>query len=96
MGVTQVVMSAWTTSTPWRSVTLTGTTTSLPSAMAPKSNGSSLAVARNDVVAFWRYCTFIAFGIQRWLVGTVASINIPIATSAALQDAIACTVPKWL
>jgi hypothetical protein len=35
-------------------------------------------------------------GIQRWLRGTVASISMPIATSAALQDAIACTVCKWL
>jgi hypothetical protein len=96
MGVTQVVVSACTTSTPWRSVTLTGTTTSLPSAMAPKSNGSSLAVARNDVVAFWRYCTFIAFGIQRWLVGAVASTNIPIATSAALHEAMAWKVERWL
>jgi hypothetical protein len=26
----------------------------------------------------------------------VASINIPIAISAALQDAIACTVCRWL
>jgi hypothetical protein len=28
--------------------------------------------------------------------GIVASISIPIATSAALQDAIACTVCRWL
>jgi hypothetical protein len=26
----------------------------------------------------------------------VASISIPIAASAALHDAIACTVPRWL
>jgi hypothetical protein len=32
----------------------------------------------------------------RWVRGTVASISIPIATSAALQDAIACTVCRWL
>ena len=81
-GVTQVVMSAWTTSAPTRSVTLTGTTTSVPSVMAVKSGCSIRAVARSDVVAFCRYCTFIAFGIQRWLVGTVASMSMPIAISA--------------
>jgi len=64
-GVTQVVMSAWTTSVPLRSVTLTGTTTSAPSVMESKSGGFSTAVAHSDVVAFPRYCTFIAFGIQR-------------------------------
>ena len=53
-------------------------------------------MARNDVVAFWRYCTFMAFGIQRWLVGTVASMSMPIAISAALHDAMACTVCRWL
>jgi hypothetical protein len=36
----------------------------------------------------------MAFGIQRCVVGTVASI--PVAISAALHDAIACTVDKWL
>ena len=35
------------------------------------SGGSSRACARSEVVAFARYCTFIDFGIQRWLVGTV-------------------------
>ena len=54
------------------------------------------AVARRDVVALARYCTFIAFGIQRWVVGTVASISMPIAISAALHDAMACTVCRWL
>jgi hypothetical protein len=34
-----------------------------------------------------------ALGIQRWLRGTVAAMSIP---SAALQDAIACTVCRWL
>ena len=64
--------------------------------MALKSGGSIRAVARSDVVAFWRYCTVIALGIQRWLVGTVASMSMPIASSAALQDAMACTVCRWL
>jgi hypothetical protein len=32
----------------------------------------------------------------RWVRGTRASMSIPIATSAALQDAIACTVCRWL
>lgn len=77
-GVTQHVMSACTTSVPALSVTLTGITTSTPSVIAEKSGGSSRAWARSEVVAFSRYCTVIAFGIQRWLVGTVASINIPI------------------
>jgi hypothetical protein len=39
-GVTQVVMSACTTSVPLRSTTLTGTTISVPSRIAPKSGGS--------------------------------------------------------
>jgi len=47
-------MSACTTSTPWRSVTLTGTTTSAPSVIEVKSGGVRRAVARNDVVAFAR------------------------------------------
>ena len=38
----------------------------------------------------------MALGIQRCDVGTVASINIPIASSAALHDAMACTVRRWL
>ena len=96
MGVTQVVMSACTTSTPSRSMTLTGTTSSVPSVMASKSGGSIRAVARSDVVALARYCTVIAFGIQRCVVGTVASISMPIAISAALHDAMACTVGRWL
>src|ERR1700712_16672 len=96
-GVTQVVISAWTTSAPKRSTTLIGTTSSAPSSvMAPKSGGSISAVARSDVVALARYSTVIPFGIQRCVVGTVASISIPIAISAALQDAMACTVDKWL
>jgi hypothetical protein len=33
---------------------------------------------------------------QRWLVGTVASIDMPIAISAALHDAITRTVCRWL
>ena len=70
-------MSACTTSVPARSVTLIGITNSTPSVIAEKSGGSTRARARYDVVAFSRYCTVIAFGIQRWLVGTVASINIP-------------------
>src|SRR5699024_7492896 len=53
-GVTQVVISACTTSTPALSVMLTGTTTSAPSVMAAKSGGSSRAVARSDVVALAR------------------------------------------
>jgi len=48
------------------------------------------------VVAFSRYRTFIAFGIQRCVVGTVASISMPIAISAALHEAIAWTVCRWL
>jgi hypothetical protein len=95
-GVTQVVMSAWTTSVPLRSVTLTGTTTSAPSVMEPKSGGLIRAVARSDVVALAKYCTVIALGIQRWLVGTVASMSMPMAISAALHDAMACTVCRWL
>jgi hypothetical protein len=55
-----------------------------------------LACARSDVVAFLRYWTVIAFGIQRCVVGTVASISMPMASSAALQEAIAWTVPRWL
>ncbi|AIU06670.1 hypothetical protein LI99_07155 [Mycolicibacterium smegmatis] len=35
-------------------------------------------------------------GIQRWVLGTVASMSMPIAISAALHDAIACTVCRWL
>ncbi len=35
-------------------------------------------------------------GIQRCVVGTVASINMPMAISAALHDAMACTVCRWL
>ena len=53
-------------------------------------------MARSDVVAFCRYCTFMAFGIQRCVVGTVASISMPMAISAALHDAMACTVCRWL
>jgi hypothetical protein len=52
--VTQVVMSACTTSLPLRSVTLTGTTMSTPSVICAKSGGSSWARARSDVVAFPR------------------------------------------
>src|SRR5436190_7300127 len=89
-------MSACTTSTPYRSTTLTGLTSSVPSLTVRKSGGSSLAVARNDVVALARYATVIAFGIQRCVVGTVASISMPIAISAALHDAMACTVDRWL
>ena len=33
--------------------------------IAAKSGGSTRARARGDVVAFSRYCTVIAFGIQR-------------------------------
>jgi hypothetical protein len=51
---------------------------------------------RLGIVQITPYCTFIALGIQRWLVGTVASISMPIAISAALHDAIACTVCRWL
>jgi hypothetical protein len=94
-GVTQVVMSACTTSRPDRSVTLTGTTSSVPSVNVRKSGSWICAVARIDVVAFSRYRTFIAFGIQRCDVGTVASISMPIAISAALHDAMACTVRMW-
>ena len=64
--------------------------------IAAKSGTAMRAVARSDVVALARYCTLIALGIQRWLVGTVASISIPIAISAALHEAIACTVCRWL
>jgi hypothetical protein len=39
--VTQVVMSACTTSVPLRSVTVTGTTSSTPSVIWVKSGGSS-------------------------------------------------------
>ena len=56
------------------------------------SGGSSWARARSEVVALPRHRTVIAFGIRRRLRGTVASIGVPIATSSALQDAIACTV----
>jgi isopentenyl diphosphate isomerase/L-lactate dehydrogenase-like FMN-dependent dehydrogenase len=94
--VTQQVMSAWTTSVPDLSTTLTGTTSSTPSVIESKSGGSRRACARSAVVAFSSYCTFIALGIQRWLVGTVASISMPIAISAALHAAIACTVCRWL
>jgi hypothetical protein len=76
-------------------VTLTGTTSSVPSLTSRKSGGSIRAVARSDVVAFCRYDTVIAFGIHRCVEGTVASISMPIATSAALHDAIACTVFRW-
>jgi hypothetical protein len=55
------------------------------------SSGGDVGVDDQEV-AFCRYCTFIALGIQRWLVGTEASINLPIASSAALHDAMACTV----
>ena len=89
-------MSACTTSTPSRSTTLTGTTSSAPSVIGAKSGGSILAVARSDVVALARYSTVIAFGIHRCVVGTVASISMPIAISAALHDAMACTVDRWL
>jgi hypothetical protein len=33
---------------------------------------------------------------ERCVVGTVASISMPMALSAALQDAMACTVERWL
>src|SRR3981189_605986 len=64
--------------------------------MELKSGGSRRAVARSDVVALARYWTVIALGIQRWVVGTVASISMPMAISAALHEAMACTVCRWL
>ncbi len=35
-------------------------------------------------------------GIQRFVLGTVASASAPIAASSPLQIAITCTVPMWL
>ncbi len=88
-------MSACTTSVPARSMTLTGTTSSVPSLIVVKSGGSRRACARSDVVAFSRLDAH-RLGIQRWLDGTVASISMPIAISAALHDAMACTVCRWM
>ncbi len=67
-----------------------------PAVMPRKSGGSILAVARSEVVALARYSTVIAFGTHRRVVGTVGSISIPIAISAALHEAMACTVQRWL
>jgi hypothetical protein len=49
------VMSAWTTSVPARSITLTDTTNSVPSVIGVKSGGSSRACTRSDVVAFAKF-----------------------------------------
>ncbi|SHU67513.1 Uncharacterised protein [Mycobacteroides abscessus subsp. abscessus] len=48
------------------------------------------------MVALPRYWTFIALGIQRCEDGVVASINMPMATSARLHAAIAWKVLMWL
>lgn len=55
LGVTHVVMSAWTTSAPRRSKMRTGTTTSVPAVIAPKSGNSvSSATARSGPFALAR------------------------------------------
>src|SRR5689334_8627191 len=71
--------------------------TSTSSRSAENAGGcGKVATARRSVSAFARYCTVMPRGIQRCVAGVVASASTPIAYSARLQDAMACTVPRWL
>ena len=46
-------------------------------------------------IAFFRYCTFMPFGIQRMSSGIDASVITPAHNSARLHKAMACTLPMW-
>ena len=67
----------------------------MPSSPNSGSSGSD-ATARRPVSAFATYWTFMPFGSQRCVGGTVASASMPIAISARLQAAIAWNVRMWL
>jgi hypothetical protein len=71
---------------------LTGTTTSpgvFQSIVLPS------ATVRTSPSALARYSTVMPRGIQRRPSPTEASHIVPAANSAALQSAMACTVPRW-
>lgn len=57
-------------------------------------NFAGVAMALKSVVAFLRYSTYIPFRIQEWVLGTLASVMVPAASSARLHMAIAWIVSR--